>query len=125
MSFWESAVLAGIPTSAVAAGVWQATRDLGLRRRLDGTDRFLEIASLANGRPRDGRSGVGTAEQCAAIELLAAFGKSESHLHAPALAALKETLAALEETLHAVPSDDSVNRRLRSAAEAALGRLEA
>jgi hypothetical protein len=93
MAFWQSLVIALIPTIAVAVGFWQATRDLSLKRRLDGTDRFLEVASVANGRPRDGREHVGTAEQCAAIFMLAEFGLSERHLRRPARSALEEVVS--------------------------------
>lgn len=109
-------MLAAIPTIAVVAGIRQATRDLGLRRRLDGTDLFLEIAAVANSRPRDGRDMVGTAEQCAAIELLTEFGKSEPHLRAPAIAALRGTITAIDGTCAA-------HTRIRAAASGALARL--
>lgn len=89
MDFWQTLVIAFIPTLGVAATVYSSTRDFAVRRRLDGTDKFFEIVMLAHGRSKD-RPGVGTAEQIAAIHLLGDFGKSERHLKNAARAALQE-----------------------------------
>jgi hypothetical protein len=89
LPFWQTLIIAAIPSTALLVGFAQATRDLALRRRLEGTDRFLEIAAVANSQPRDGRESNGLSEQVAAIELLASFGRSDDHLREPARAALQ------------------------------------
>jgi len=113
MSFCQTLIIALIPTLGISLTLIGATRDLRLRRRLECTDKFLNIASIAHARPMDGRERVGIAEQCAALALLAEFGRDEKHLREPAR-------EALQRTQHWALGGNPI---VRAAADKALSRL--
>jgi hypothetical protein len=74
MQWWQTAVIALIPTTGAVVAIIPATRDLRLRRQTDITDRFVKLIATAHGRPID-RDAVGVAEQVAVIYLLASLAR--------------------------------------------------
>lgn len=113
MPFWQALVIAFVPTIGVVLTVWYSTRDLKVRRRLEGTDKFFRIVMTAHARD-EVRESVGIAEQIAAIHLLADFGSTEKHLRNAAQAALREI------SLYTSSIDDETSRRASAAATEAL-----
>ena len=116
MNFWQALVVALVPTAGVLLSVFVSTRDLDLRRKLESTDKFFDIVMLSNARSRE-REHVGTAEQVAAVHLLADFGKTEDHLKNASRAALEE----LHESL--VDNPSPVAERIRDHVNVAIARI--
>lgn len=77
-----------VAAAALAASV--ASRELVLKRQLEITRSFLEILSVAHGRPRDGRPQTGRGENIAAIWLLGELGRSNTWLARSTDAALQD-----------------------------------
>ena len=61
-----------------------------LRRQTDSLEAFLDLVAIVHGRPRDGRSEVGSVEQLSAIWLIAELGKQHRLLRASAREALMD-----------------------------------
>src|SRR5688572_363084 len=62
-----------------------ASRELSVKRRLESTDRFLDLVALAHARPRDSTRTVGVVEQVGAITLIAQFGEDNKWLKQSAI----------------------------------------
>lgn len=118
-------LVAIVATGGVVATAWASTRDLALRRRLDSTDKFLEIVMLAHGKADLSREVVSTSEQIAAIHLLVDFTESESHLSNAARAVLWELAATFGTGPSAVISgDEPPDYRITQAVRNAINRLD-
>lgn len=88
MEFWQALILAAVPSVAAVATALIGFRDLGLRRKLQTSEQFLVLFTVAHGRPNDGRA-VGITEQVAALHLIADFAKKEPLLMNAARAGLE------------------------------------
>lgn len=88
MSFVQALVIAAVPSVAAIVTAWVAFRDLGLRRRLETSQKFLTFFATAHGRPTDGRDGVGAGEQVATVHLIADFAIREKLVREAARAGL-------------------------------------
>lgn len=112
VSFWQTVVIAAVPSLAAIAAVVAAAQDLGLRRRLESSRQFLNLFAVAHGRPADGRTGVGLGEQVATVHLIADFAVKEKLVREAARAGLAQlanwgaTPASFEVMLAGLP--DSV-----------------
>lgn len=110
MSFWQSLIIAAVPSLAAVGTAFLGFRDLGTRRKLETSKQFLSLFATAHGRPTDGRDHVGVGEQVASIHLIADFAASETVLRNAAREGL-EYLRAWD------------NAKIAQAAETALRRL--
>ncbi len=61
-----------------------------LKRQTDSLDAFLDLVAIVHGRPRDGRSEVGSVEQLSAIWLIAELGRQHRLLRSSAREALTD-----------------------------------
>jgi hypothetical protein len=89
MQWWQTAVIALIPTTGAVIAAVSATRDLRLRRQTEITDRFVKLIAVAHGRPTD-RDYVGVGEQVAVIYLLASLARNNRWLRSATQAMLEE-----------------------------------
>lgn len=98
-----------IPTVAGVLASRTALRDVGLRRDLEVTKRFVELVGVVDGRPIDRqREDVGVVDQIASIFLLVGLARRYRWLK-------PTTMAALDQFEH--------RPHLREAAMAARGRI--
>lgn len=67
-----------------------ATRGVVLRRQTESLEAFLDLVAIVHGRPRDGRTEVGSVEQLAAIWLIAELGTQHRLLRSSAREALTD-----------------------------------
>ncbi len=89
MQWWQTAVIALIPTTGAVVAVIPATRDLRLRRQTEITDRFVRLIAVAHGRPTD-RKYVGVGEQVAVTHLLASLARRNRWLRSGTQAMLEQ-----------------------------------
>lgn len=118
-------LLAALPTLGIGAALgacltfMTATRQLGLKRRMDATESFLDICAHAHGRPRNDRSQrVGLAEQLAALNLMLGLANDFRFLRAPA----REAFEAM--TKHYGVANDAPSQEISQAAQRALKSLK-
>ncbi len=96
------ALAAGLAALGVLFAAWiashQAFRDLGLRRQLESTDRFLKLVTLLENKDPDRPPpGVGLNEQIAIAWLIAEFGRHDSFLAKSADATIRAYAVSYEE----------------------------
>ena len=94
MTFCQTLIIAVIPSIAAIASAGLAAglgfRDLRMRRRIETSKQFLSLFATAHGRPSDGRTEVGIAEQVACIHLIADFAAKEELVRRAAYEGLHE-----------------------------------
>jgi len=115
MEWWQALIIAAVPSAAAVLTAWIGFRDLTMRRKLETSKQFLTLFATANGRPADGREGVGVAEQVACIHLIADFSRKEPLVREAARAGL---------TNFSTWAGDPLTGAISAAATTALTRLK-
>jgi len=119
MVFWQALVIALVPSIVAGVTAIVGLKDLGLRRRIEVSKQFLALIAEANGRPADGRTAAGVAEQIATISLIADFALKEKLLRNAAF----EGLSSIASWKSANDSDESTSA-IADAADRALLKLK-